>query len=172
VKWDKVSTVLAYPWDGRTQGLDWAGAFLCHQKPFLTCGNQVRNCFFLIVIDAVEPVDWAPVGLPMVRHETDVLFDPDDEHGRIVPLGTAGDTSDQSHACRSPIDESSNMPSDSSAHRTPCYGRLAPDDPRPIAARAGGRRRMVRDGAYSITHVAGEAPADGARVVVAVGEAW
>jgi len=31
---------------------------------------------------------------------------------------------------------------------------------------------MVRDGAYSITHVAGEAPADGARVVVAVGEAW
>ena len=93
MKWDKLSTVLAYAWDGRMQGPGSPGIFLRHQDLVLTCGNKVRNSFFLIVISGVEPVDRAPAGLPLAWHETDVLFDPDDERGGIVPLGTAGDAS-------------------------------------------------------------------------------
>jgi hypothetical protein len=51
------------------------------------------NCLFLIVFSAAGHVDKASAGLPMAWRETGVLFDPDDEHDGIVPLGTAGGAS-------------------------------------------------------------------------------
>jgi hypothetical protein len=159
---DKVSTVLAYAWDSRTQGPGSPGIFLWHHNPVLTCGNRVHNCFFPIDIDAVERVDRAPAGLPMIWHETDVFFDPDDEHGGIVPLGTTGDAS--APRVMSAGLQLMNHQICRLAHRRtepPCYARLSSADPCPIAVRAGGHLRMTRDGACPITPVAGEAHAGG-----------
>jgi hypothetical protein len=67
------------------------GASCATQIGFLAAETQLVNCLFLVVIYPAGRAGKASAGVPLLWPGTDVLLDPGDEHGGIVPLGTDGD---------------------------------------------------------------------------------
>ena len=53
--------------------------------------NSKIKLLILVVIYPVERVDKESAGVTLLWPGTDVLLDPGDEHGGIVPFGTDGD---------------------------------------------------------------------------------
>ena len=81
---------LAYARDGRRQGLVSPRVSWCRSDRVLTCGNATRKFLILVVIYPARRAGKASAGVLLLWPGTDVLLDPGDEHGGIVPLGTDG----------------------------------------------------------------------------------
>src|SRR5271165_3674145 len=79
----------AYAQDGRRQGQGCPGPLAPLRASSLTCGNATRkNIEFLLLSTWPGVQAGVSAGVPLLWPGTDVRFDPGDEHGGIVPLGT------------------------------------------------------------------------------------